>query len=225
MGREREPQIDGEMSYGGYRSVQYERPTSGEIIRTGISFLNVILEEKFQPEDLEAEEDSPKLRLLREGLVGQLKDRGYRPEEISALTGLSLRTVRPLMEDNDWISTIVTKSVSLKERIRLERPPLTPSGKKNAVFAVLLHNYPFPPEDILGPKRGRELVEARQAGEYLFHKLLDLNFKEIGRDFGGRDHSTIIHAVGMVLLKSLEDPDFASKIELMENESKDLLDS
>ncbi len=49
-------------------------------------------------------------------------------------------------------------------------------------------------EDIIGPKRVREIVWPRQVAIYLCRELTDKSLTEIGHFFGGRDHSTVIHA-------------------------------
>ncbi|HLM95725.1 MAG TPA: helix-turn-helix domain-containing protein, partial [Acidimicrobiales bacterium] len=46
-----------------------------------------------------------------------------------------------------------------------------------------------------GPSRRRPLVIARQIGMYLFRDLTDYSFPAIAREFGGRDHTTVMHAV------------------------------
>ena len=50
-------------------------------------------------------------------------------------------------------------------------------------------------EDILGNKRRADLVFARQMAMYLCRHRLGLSYPELGRAFGGKDHSTVIHAI------------------------------
>jgi chromosomal replication initiator protein len=49
--------------------------------------------------------------------------------------------------------------------------------------------------DLLSPRRARAVVVPRQIGMYLAKKLTARSLPEIGRRFGGRDHSTVLHAV------------------------------
>ncbi len=51
---------------------------------------------------------------------------------------------------------------------------------------------------IVGPKRSREIVWPRQIAIYLTRELTDLSLIDIGRHFGGRDHSTVLHAYNKV---------------------------
>ncbi len=52
----------------------------------------------------------------------------------------------------------------------------------------------FPVEDLKGRSRQRPLVTARQIAMYVFRELTDLSYPAIARVFGGRDHTTVIHA-------------------------------
>ena len=49
-------------------------------------------------------------------------------------------------------------------------------------------------EDICGTSRSRVLVTARQIAMYLCRELTDLSLPKIGQLFGGRDHTTVMHA-------------------------------
>ncbi|MFM6841867.1 MAG: chromosomal replication initiator protein DnaA, partial [Candidatus Planktophila sp.] len=49
-------------------------------------------------------------------------------------------------------------------------------------------------EDLCGTSRSRALVEARQIAMYLCRELTDLPLPKIGQTFGGRDHTTVMHA-------------------------------
>jgi chromosomal replication initiator protein len=52
----------------------------------------------------------------------------------------------------------------------------------------------FSVEDLKGRSRQRPLVTARQIAMYVFRELTDLSYPAIARLFGGRDHTTVIHA-------------------------------
>ncbi len=58
---------------------------------------------------------------------------------------------------------------------------------------------------IVGPKRSREIVWPRQIAIYLTRELTDLSLIDIGRHFGGRDHSTVLHAYNKVSEMVAED--------------------
>lgn len=56
-------------------------------------------------------------------------------------------------------------------------------------------HFGFAVEELCGPSRRRPLVIARQIAMYLFRELTDYSYPAIGREFGDRDHTTVIHAV------------------------------
>jgi chromosomal replication initiator protein len=58
--------------------------------------------------------------------------------------------------------------------------------------------FGFSIEQLKGKSRLRPLVTARQIGMYVFRQLSDLSYPAIAREFGGRDHTTVIHAVTKV---------------------------
>jgi chromosomal replication initiator protein len=49
-------------------------------------------------------------------------------------------------------------------------------------------------EEICSASRSRQLVNARQIAMYLTRELTDMSLPRIGRAFGNRDHSTVMHA-------------------------------
>ncbi len=55
--------------------------------------------------------------------------------------------------------------------------------------------FDFALDQITGGSRRRPLVDARQIAMYVTRNMTDLSYPEIGRAFGNRDHTTVIHAV------------------------------
>jgi len=69
--------------------------------------------------------------------------------------------------------------------------PITPE----LIFEQTTEMYGFSKEELIGGSRRRPLVTARQVAMYIFRELTDLSYPGIAREFGGRDHTTVIHAV------------------------------
>jgi chromosomal replication initiator protein len=69
--------------------------------------------------------------------------------------------------------------------------PITPS----LILEATSKMFGIPIEEITGKKRQRPLVTARQVAMYVVRELTDLSYPAIAREFGGRDHTTVIHAV------------------------------
>jgi chromosomal replication initiator protein len=58
--------------------------------------------------------------------------------------------------------------------------------------------FHVPPRDLQSRRRLRGIVMPRQVGMYLARKLTPLSLTRIGAYFGGRDHSTVLHACAKV---------------------------
>jgi chromosomal replication initiator protein len=59
-------------------------------------------------------------------------------------------------------------------------------------------HFGFSVDELCGPSRRRPLVIARQIAMYLFRELTNYSYPAIGREFGDRDHTTVIHAVDKI---------------------------
>ncbi|WP_330475451.1 chromosomal replication initiator protein DnaA [Terrabacter sp. C0L_2] len=62
------------------------------------------------------------------------------------------------------------------------------------IMAVTAAYYAVTLEDLCGSSRSRQLVTARQIAMYLCREMTDLSLPKIGQHFGGRDHTTVMHA-------------------------------
>ncbi|MDD9912724.1 MAG: chromosomal replication initiator protein DnaA [Alphaproteobacteria bacterium] len=70
--------------------------------------------------------------------------------------------------------------------------------------------------DLLGTRRLREIARPRQVAMYLSKRLTSKSYPDIGRAFGGRDHTTVMHAVRTIENLLSREPDLAEKVELVE---------
>ncbi len=66
------------------------------------------------------------------------------------------------------------------------------------ILEATSETFGFSIEELCGPNRRRPLVTARQVSMYVFRELTDFSYPAIGREFGGRDHSTVMHAVDKI---------------------------
>lgn len=75
--------------------------------------------------------------------------------------------------------------------------------------------YKVSHQDLIGPKRNRNIAEARHVACYLCRQLLDLPYNEIGKKFNHRDHSTILHSVTTVEEMLVTNDDIQEVIEFL----------
>lgn len=70
----------------------------------------------------------------------------------------------------------------------------TPSLTVDKIMDVVCNYYKVKKADLIGKKKNKEIVDPRQICIYLITELLDVPLMTIGNAFGGRDHTTIMHA-------------------------------
>jgi chromosomal replication initiator protein len=81
--------------------------------------------------------------------------------------------------------------VVLKDLIgESERPEITAA----IIMAVTAEYFSLSLDDLTGSSRSRVLTTARQIAMYLCRELTELSLPKIGQTFGGRDHTTVMHA-------------------------------
>jgi chromosomal replication initiator protein len=81
-----------------------------------------------------------------------------------------------------------------------EARPITPQ----AILDSTAEYFGYTVEELIGRSRTRPLTTARHVGMYLFRELTDLSFPNIAKMFGGRDHTTVIHAVERIKVQMKE---------------------
>ncbi len=73
-------------------------------------------------------------------------------------------------------------------------------------------HFQVPLEEILGPKRDRDIVVPRQIAMYMLRSELHLSFPKIARELGRKDHTTAIHSVEKIEKESQLDADIRTAI-------------
>ncbi|HSX07930.1 MAG TPA: chromosomal replication initiator protein DnaA [Candidatus Saccharimonadales bacterium] len=73
-------------------------------------------------------------------------------------------------------------------------------------------HFQIPVEDILGPKRDKDIVVPRQVAMYMLRSELHLSFPKIARELGRKDHTTAIHSIEKIEKESKEDSDLRTAI-------------
>jgi len=73
-------------------------------------------------------------------------------------------------------------------------------------------HFQIPMEEIMGPKRDKDIVVPRQIAMYMLRSELHLSFPKIARELGRKDHTTAIHSVEKIEKESALDADVRSAI-------------
>src|SRR6056297_1266946 len=74
---------------------------------------------------------------------------------------------------------------------------------------IIVDYYNLKKEDMTSKKRTQKIAFPRQIAMYLSRELTDLSLPHIGEEFGGRDHTTVIHAYKKIEKRIEEDQEFA----------------
>lgn len=83
------------------------------------------------------------------------------------------------------------------------------------ILRIVSRHYKVPRNDLLSSRRSRDVVRPRQIAMYLAKALTSRSLPEIGRRFGGRDHTTVLHSVRKVEQMIKDDGELAQEIELL----------
>jgi chromosomal replication initiator protein len=76
-------------------------------------------------------------------------------------------------------------------------------------------NWGVSVDGLISKRRTKELTVPRQVAMFLIRELLDLPLVEIGKLFGGRDHSTVIHAIHKVREDAATDQEFGARLQAL----------
>ena len=80
------------------------------------------------------------------------------------------------------------------------------------IITEVSHYFGIEESVIKGPTRTREVANVRQVAMYLVRRMTSLSTPDIGREFGGRDHTTVLHSFEQVEKKMRTDSAFAQTI-------------
>lgn len=89
-----------------------------------------------------------------------------------------------------------------------------------SIQKLVANHFNIKTSDIKSSKRLKNLVLPRQISMYISRKLTSSSFPEIGSKFGGKDHSTIIHAIKKIEKKMEEDIQLKATVEKLMNNLK-----
>lgn len=73
--------------------------------------------------------------------------------------------------------------------------------------------YDLPMSDLVGNKRSQNIVFPRQVAMYLARELTDMSLPRIGAEFGGKDHTTVIHATAKITKLLSEKSDVFNEVQ------------
>lgn len=146
------------------------------------------------------------------------------PEEVISLVAQSVATnirdlegaLTTLVGYAELVGKPITIAVAhqqLKGVLASPAPVSTPHAPVELVIQAVSACFSFSPDDLRGAKRSRKIVEARQIAMYLTKEITEYTNTEIGQIFGGREHSTVMHACQRIEEQLRSNPQLEASIE------------
>ena len=147
-----------------------------------------------QPPDLETRIAILRKKTKHERLVAPPEVLEYIASKISSnireLEGALIRVTAFASLNRQPVDLTITEIV-LKDLLPSETGPEITAAQ---IMGATAQYFGVTVEDLCGTSRSRVLVTARQIAMYLCRELTDLSLPKIGQAFGGRDHTTVMHA-------------------------------
>jgi chromosomal replication initiator protein len=143
------------------------------------------------------------------------------PNEIIDLIGKNISSnVRDLISA---LNTLIAYTELMKQPITMEiaqqrlkntfNVPRQANLSMDNIIRVVAEYFALTPNDLKGKKRSQNIVFPRQLAMYIGREMTDYSTTELGQDFGGRDHTTVMHSIEKIKGKILTDPTLESTIE------------
>ena len=129
---------------------------------------------------------------------------------IRELEGILISLIAKVTFDGRELDLDLAKEV-VHGQIKIEDKPLTIDDIKDYVSKF----YDIPVEMLESKSRKHEIALARQMAMYLAKNLTDLSLKNIGKNFGGRDHSTVLHSYSAIENYLVTDKEVKSAFETL----------
>jgi len=89
------------------------------------------------------------------------------------------------------------------------------------IIRVVAEHFGLTPNDLKGKKKSQNIVSARQLAMYIARKSTDYSTTELGQDFGGRDHTTVMYSIKKIEERLLIDPTLEATIDKLKRSIKE----
>ncbi|MFB6098473.1 MAG: chromosomal replication initiator protein DnaA [Salinibacter sp.] len=169
---------------------------SADLKPPGLDTRIAILERKVEDEGIELDDEI--IAFIARSIESNIRE----------LEGALIRLLAHATLHQRDIDLDLTKEV-LRDLVQEQEATLTIED----IQRVVCEHLDIPEDQILGKTRKRNVVRARQIAMHFVKKHTEHSLKDIGLHFGGRDHSTVIHAINTVDERTEEDEQFRDTVE------------
>ncbi|MBN8819068.1 MAG: chromosomal replication initiator protein DnaA [Sphingomonas sp.] len=147
------------------------------------------------------------------------------PDDVITLLARSIRSSIRELEGafNKLVAyaQLVDKAITVDLAQSMLAEALRASNRRitiDEIQKVCAAHYRIDASEMRSHRRARAVARPRQVAMYLAKKLTPRSLPEIGRVFGGRDHSTVIHAVRTIEAMRLDNPDMDADIRALQKQ-------
>jgi chromosomal replication initiator protein len=163
--------------------------------------------------------DPPNLATRLTVLRRLVREAGIEIADSDALTELAGRIDANLRQLHGGLTRVIAyaslmakplSSELIAEVIPRRRP--APSSDVELIKLQVAAAFALSPDDLTGHDRATAAVRARQVAIYLTRERTDLSLPQIGRAFGGRDHSTVLSSIRRVEGRLSSDPELGERL-------------
>lgn len=172
---DRMPQAIGELS--GRLSSRFSGGMVADIKQPDLETRAAILKAKCQEKSLNLNQDM--INCVAQNICSNIRELEGALNKIK--THVELYNTEPTLE---MINQVLEPLISTNRN-----QYITPSK----ILKIIANFYGIKLEELIGKKRNKELVYPRQISMYLFRHELNYSYPRIGKELGGKDHTTIIH--------------------------------
>jgi chromosomal replication initiator protein len=171
--------------------------------------------------DIQAPEIETRIAILKQKAE---RDDVYLPDEVATFLATHIKsnvrelegTLIKLKAQASLTGTEISLEMAQKE-LKISEDQLAPTLTVETIQAAVAKHYQLKIHDLKGASRARTVARPRQIAIYLTRKYTDLGLKEIGAHFGGRDHSTVLHACETIETGIESDPSIREAVEGIQN--------
>ncbi len=116
---------------------------------------------------------------------------------------------------------LVTLDLAKKVLMRAQEVAASPLMLDfDRIVTLVCRHYHYTTQDLKSKRRSKDLSFVRQVAMFLMKKMTDKSLRDIGIYLGGRDHSTVMHAIEKVEDHMAQNPEFAEEIKRMEGQAQ-----
>jgi chromosomal replication initiator protein len=152
------------------------------------------------------------------------RDDVYLPDEVATFLAThvksNVRELEGMLIKLKAQASLTGAEISLemaRRELRINEEELAPTFTVESIQAAVARHYHLKIHDLKGASRARGVARPRQIAIYLTRKYTALGLKEIGAHFGGRDHSTVLHACETIETGIEADPAIREAVEGIQN--------